>query len=86
MAPRYSCATSSLRWPLAKWTRSRSSSATKRCTPATKALVMGSISAEDANWWPRWNRKKLTTPDAYWSLGTYTLRYIRSMHSTSKVT
>src|ERR1019366_8461699 len=44
------------------------------------------LSADDANVAPRWSRKKPTTPDSYCSLGTYRFRYIRSTHSTSKVT
>src|SRR5580658_1127026 len=53
---------------------------------AMNALVIGSISALEANRWPRWNRKKLATPTARCNAGTYTFKYIRSIPSTSNVT
>jgi hypothetical protein len=37
---------------------------------ATNALLMGSISAEDANGCPRWCRKNAATPLSYCSCGT----------------
>jgi hypothetical protein len=33
-------------------------------------VVIGSMSAEEANAYPRWPRKKPTTPISYWSFGT----------------
>ena len=58
----------------------------KRSSAAIKALVIGSISAEEANVAPRWARKKCATPSGVCRCGTYTLRYIRSMLSMSNVT
>src|SRR5262249_22746780 len=49
------------------------------------ARLIGAINAEDANSWPRCERKNAATPLSYWSPGTYTLRYIRSRLSTSSV-
>jgi hypothetical protein len=37
---------------------------------ATKALVIGSIRAEEANLFPQWYRKKFATPFSHCSLGT----------------
>ncbi len=72
--------------PLAKLTKSTPRSAAKRWTSATNFLVIGSINADDTNRAPRWAIKKLATPCSYCNRGTYTLRCIRSMHSTSRVT
>ncbi|TMG64547.1 MAG: hypothetical protein E6H81_15570 [Chloroflexi bacterium] len=58
----------------------------KRSSAAIKALVIGSISAEEANVAPRWARKKCATPSGVCRCGTYTLRYIRSILSMSNVT
>jgi hypothetical protein len=49
-------------------------------------LLMGSINADDAHECPRCFLKNAATPLSYCSPGTYTLRYIRSMLSSSKVT
>src|SRR5437016_1420365 len=54
--------------------------------PATKPLVIGSISAEETKGIPWCPLKNPTTPAGYTSLGWYRFRYIRSMHSTSRVT
>ena len=47
---------------------------------------IGSINAPDAKDIPRCPLKNPTTPAGYMSFGTYRLRYIRSMNSTSRVT
>src|SRR5262245_42131582 len=52
----------------------------------TNALLIGSISADDANACLRCRQKNAATPLSYCSPGTYTLRYRRSMPSTSSVT
>src|SRR4029079_456708 len=49
-------------------------------------LLIGFISAEEAKVAPRWKRKNEATPRSVCSRGWYTLRYIRSMPSTSRVT
>ena len=60
-------------------------SAAKRFSPATKRFVMGAISADDGTGLPRTVRKNQATPAPACSIGTYTFRYIRSMHSNSSV-
>jgi hypothetical protein len=62
------------------------SRAAKASRARTKALLIGSIRAEEANGCPRWYRKKAATPRSVWRRGTYTFEYIRSMLSTSRVT
>ena len=47
-----------MRWPLAKVIRGICSCSTKRSTAAMKALLIGSMSAEEAKVSPRWKRKK----------------------------
>jgi len=59
---RYSCARSSLRCPAAKSTSGTSPSLQNRWIEATKALLIGSINADDANVAPRWPRRNHTTP------------------------
>src|SRR5437588_9168142 len=54
--------------------------------PITIPLVIGSISAEETKGIPWCPLKNPTTPAGYTSLGWYRFRYIRSMHSTSRVT
>src|SRR2546428_1786237 len=54
--------------------------------PITNPLVIGSISAEETKGIPWCPLKNPTTPAGYTSLGWYRFRYIRSMHSTSRVT
>src|SRR5438132_2924269 len=54
--------------------------------PITNLLVIGSISAEETKGIPWCPLKNPTTPAGYTSLGWYRFRYIRSMHSTSRVT
>src|SRR5437879_8617296 len=54
--------------------------------PTTKPLEIGSMRAEETKGIPRWPLKNPTTPAGYTSLGWYRFRYIRSMHSTSRVT
>lgn len=58
----------------------------KRWIDATKPLEIGSINAPDANGIPRCPLKNPTTPPGYTNLGMYRFRYIRSTHSTSRVT
>src|SRR5205807_5253168 len=53
---------------------------------ATNSLVIGSINAEDTNGIRRCSRKKWAMPLGNCNLGTYKFRYIRSTHSTSKLT
>jgi hypothetical protein len=74
-----------LRWPFSKRTRSTPRSSTNRRIAATNARVIGSIKAPEANWHPR-ALKNPTTPRSHCNCGTYRFRYIRSMHSTSRVT
>src|SRR5215831_424689 len=52
----------------------------------TNALLIGSISADEANACLRCPQKNAATPLSYCSPGTYTLRYRRSMPSTCSVT
>jgi hypothetical protein len=56
--------------PVGKRDRSTPSRVTKRSILLTNCLVIGAISADDANVAPRCSRKKSTTPDSYCSLGT----------------
>src|SRR5437867_1754027 len=77
--------TASLRWPFSKAISGGACSATNASIAATNALLIGAMSAEDANSWPRCERKNAATPLSYWSPGTYTFRYIRSMLWTSSV-
>src|SRR3984893_10877217 len=83
---RYSRATSSLRCPLAKVSRGICWRRTKSSTAATKSLLMGSMRADEAKVCPRWKRKNEATAASCCSLGWETLRYMRSMPSTSRVT
>src|SRR4029077_6605889 len=83
---RYSWVTSSLRCPLVNVIKGICSRLTKRSTAAMNDLLMAFISAEDAKIAPRWKRKNEATPRSVWSRGWYTLRYIRSIPSTSRVT
>ncbi len=55
--------------------RSTPSRSANRSISLTNCLVIGAISADDANVAPRWSRKKPTTPDAYCNFGTYRFRY-----------
>ena len=59
---------------------------TSEPTKAMKAVLIGSIRAEEAKGCPRWCRKKYATPPSDCSPGTYPLRYSRSRLSTSSVT
>ena len=52
---------------------------------ATKPRVISSISADDRTGLPRISRKKCAVPAHDCSIGTYTFKYIRSMHSSSSV-
>src|SRR3954471_568288 len=78
--------TSSFRCPFRNCTTGICSCLANRSIAATNAFVIGSISAEEANGWPRWLRKNFTTPLSHCNGGTYTFRYIRSTHSSSNVT
>ena len=57
-------------------------SAAKRFSRATKRFVIDAISADDGTGLPHTLRKNQATPAPACSIGTYTFRYIRSMHST----
>ena len=60
-------------------------SAAKRLTPATKPFVIGAINGDDGNALPRTLRENQASRAPACSIGTYTFRYIRSMHSSSSV-
>jgi len=77
---------SSLRAPWGKVSSGTLRSAANRTSAAIKALLIGSISAEEAMGWPRCWWKKRSTPPVNCSCGMYRLQYIRSIDSSSKVT
>jgi hypothetical protein len=58
------------RWPFRNVTSGTSCSTTNRSIAPTNARLIGSISADDANGWPRWPRKKCATPAGLCSRGT----------------
>ena len=62
--------TSSFRWPFSNVMSGTPCSSTNVWIAATKALLMGSISAEEANGCPRCCRKNVATPLSYCSGGT----------------
>src|SRR5512135_218741 len=64
-----SLAMSSLRCPLANVIRGICSRSTKHSTAAMKAVLIGSMSAEEARVSPRWKRKNAATPRSVWSRG-----------------
>src|SRR5690348_8733948 len=53
---------------------------------AMNAVVMGPINTDETTLAPRCSLKNPTTPSTCCSLGTYTLRYMRSMLASSSVT
>src|SRR5262245_32558914 len=53
---------------------------------ATNVSVFGAKVAVEAKRWPRCPRRYHTTTPTGWSCGTYTFRYMRSMHSLSSTT
>ncbi|HWG62747.1 MAG TPA: hypothetical protein VG253_13640 [Streptosporangiaceae bacterium] len=53
---------------------------------ATKAAVIGAISAEEANRWPRCLVKNAATPAPCCNLGWYKFRYMPSIASISNST
>src|SRR5262249_47916847 len=85
-AARYSAARSSLRCPLANASSGTWCCRTNASMLAMKALLIGSMSADEANGCPRWWRRNQTTPCSRCKSDMYTLRYMRSMPSTSRRT
>jgi hypothetical protein len=83
---RCSCITSSLRCPLTKSTSGIPRSRAKRRTALPNSSVIAAKGAVEATVHPSRARRKPINPSSRCSWGTYTLRYIRSMHSTSKST
>ena len=75
-----------MRCPLANRTRSTPRAATKCSIPAVNAAVIGAISAEEANRFPRCPTKNAAIPAPCCSRGWYKLRYIRSITSISNST
>jgi hypothetical protein len=54
--------------------------------PAVNRPAIGSISAEEANRYPRCRQKKLQMPCPYCSRGCRNVSITRSMHRTSSLT
>ena len=78
--------TSSLRWPLTKSTHGTRWSRAKRRIAAVNASVIFPSGAVEAIGNPSWRWTYPSSPPACCSCGTYTLQYIRSMHSSSNTT
>jgi hypothetical protein len=78
--------TSSLRSPLTKSTHGTPTSRANRRIAVANPSEIVPNGAVEAIGNPSWRCTNATNPAGYCSPGTYTLRYIRSMHSTSKAT
>jgi hypothetical protein len=83
---RCSCMMSSLRWPLTKSIHGTPWSRAKRRITVLKPSLIGANGAVEAIGNPNCRCTNPTNPAEYRNCGTYTLRYIRSTHSTSNTT